>query len=238
MVLEISLQRGMVAHEFRVISQRRILAKLIGGFAVGVQELVEAREFLAIDVAIVLTTIVTIFVMQEGIRVLLWLCAKFRMLPQIRLQRRMVAHEFWVINQRRILAKLLGSFAVSVQELIEVRQFLTIDVAIAVAIVLTPIVARFLTHERVRIRFDLFAYRRMILQISLQGRMAVHKIIVIYQRGILADVAGDFGMAVQELIEVRELLAGSVVALKGWSILSGRGLRVYGCAEAQETRQS
>jgi hypothetical protein len=45
-------------------------------------------------------------------------------------------------------------------------------------------------------------------------------------------------MAVQEAIKVREFLAGSVIALKSWSILSGRGLRVYGCAEAQETRQS
>ena len=68
--------------------------------------------------------------------------------------------------------------------------------------------------------------------------MAVHEIIVIYQRGIFANVACDFGMAVQEAIEVREFLAGSVVALKSWSILSGRGLRVYGRTEAQKTRQS
>src|SRR5580658_6727970 len=150
----------------------------------------------------------------------------------------MVMHEFLVVHQRRILAKLLGGLAVSVQELIEVRQFLAAHVAIAVAIVLTPIVARFLTHEGVRIGFNLFAYRRMILQISLQSRMAVHKIFVIYQRGIFANIVRDFGMAVQEAIKVREFLAGCVVALKSRSILSGRGLRVYGCAEAQETRQS
>jgi len=160
------------------------------------------------------------------------------MLPQIRLQRGMVMHEFLVIHQRRILAKLLCDLTVSVQELIEVRQFLAVDVAITVAIVLTPIVARFLTHEGVRISLDLLAHRRMILQISLQGGMAVHEIIVIYQRGIFANIACDFGMAVQEAIKVRKFLAGSVVALKSWSILSGRGLRVYGCAKAQETRQS
>src|SRR5277367_1955939 len=158
------------------------------------------------------------------------------MLPQITLQCGMVTHEFLVIHQRGVFAKLFGGLAVRVQELIEARQLLTVDVAIA--IVFTPIVARFLTHEGVRLSLDLLAYRRMILQISLQSRMAIHKILVIYQRGIFANVARDFGMAVQEAIEVRKFLAGSVVALKSWSILSGRGLRVNGRAEAQKTRQS
>src|SRR5271155_4431298 len=148
----------------------------------------------------------------------------------------MVLHEFWLVHQRRILAKLLSCFAVGVQELIEARQFLAVHVTIAAAIPPPPVVTRFLTHEAVRISLDLLANRWMILQISLQRRMPVHKIIVIYQRRVFANVAGDFGMAVQELIEVCEFLAGSVVALESWSILSRRGLRVYGCAEAQKTR--
>jgi hypothetical protein len=136
----------------------------------------------------------------------------------------------------RILAKLLGRFAVSVQELIEARQFLAVDATIA--IIVTVLVTSFLAQEGVRISLDLLAHGRMILQISLQGRMVLQKILVIYQRGIFANLVGGFGMAVQELIEIGEFLAGSVVALKSWSILSGRGLRVNGRAEAQKTRQS
>src|SRR5580700_8104469 len=168
------------------------------------------------------------------------------MFPQIRLQRGMVPQEFFVIHQRRILAKLLGRFAVRVQELIEARHLLAVDVAItititisiAIAIVFMAVEAGFLTHEGVRIVLDLLAHGRMILQISLQGRMLLHIVIVIDERRIFAQLIGEFGMAVQELVQVREFLAGSVVALKSWSILSGRRLRDYGRAKAQETGQS
>jgi hypothetical protein len=68
--------------------------------------------------------------------------------------------------------------------------------------------------------------------------MVLQKIFVIYERGIFANLPGGFGMAVQELIEVRQFLASSVVALESWFILSGRRLRVYGRAKAQKTRQS
>ena len=160
------------------------------------------------------------------------------MFPQIGLQCGMVLHEFFIIDERRIFAELLGRFTVSVQELIEARQFLAVDVAITITIVLTAIVTGFLTHEGVRITLDLLLHSRMILQISLQSRMLIHIIIVIDERRIFAKLVGQFGMAVQELIEVREFLASSVVALKSWSILSGRGLRDYGRAKAQKTRQS
>jgi len=73
MVLQISLQRRMVPDEFLVIDQRRILAKLIGDFAVAIQKLIKACQFLTVDVAvaIALTAIITVFLMQEGIRGLL-----------------------------------------------------------------------------------------------------------------------------------------------------------------------
>src|ERR1700733_6330746 len=164
------------------------------------------------------------------------------MFPQVRLQRGMVLYEFFVIYQRGILAKLLGRFAVSIQELIEARQLLAVDVAIVIAITITivcvTVETRFLTHEGVRIVLDLLTHGRMILQISLQGRMLLHIVIVVDERRIFAQLIGEFGMAVQELVEVREFLAGSVVALKSWSILSGRRLRDYGRAKAQEPGQS
>src|ERR1700733_745062 len=98
--------------------------------------------------AVVITSI-TSFLLHERIRVCLDLRAQFRMVLQISLQRGMVAHEFFVIYQRGILAKLLGCLAVAVQKLIEVRQFLAVDIAIA--IVLAPIITIFLMHEGIRV---------------------------------------------------------------------------------------
>src|ERR1700722_1383151 len=97
----------------------------------------------------IFAAIVTGFLLHERVRIGLDLLAKFGMIPQIRLQRGMVAHEFLVIDQRRILAKLLGGFAMAIQELIEARELLAVD--IAAAIVLTAIVTSFLVHEGVRI---------------------------------------------------------------------------------------
>ncbi len=68
--------------------------------------------------------------------------------------------------------------------------------------------------------------------------MLLDEVIVVDERRIFAKLVGEFGMAVQELIEVREFLAGSVVALKSWTILGGRGLRICGRAKAQKTRES
>src|SRR5580692_10232304 len=99
----------------------------------------------------VIVTSITGFLLHEGVGVCLDLRAKFRMVLQIRLQRWMVVHEFFVIYERRILAELLGCFAVAIQKLIEVRQFLAVDVAIA--IVLTAIIPSLLMHEGIRVLF-------------------------------------------------------------------------------------
>src|SRR5580693_6071991 len=150
MVPQIGLQCGMVLHEFLVIHQRRILAQLLGGFAVSVQELIEARQFFAVGaIAIVLAVIVAIFLPREGVRIFLYLLANCRMLLQIGLKLGMVPDVFLVIHEGRIFAELLGSFTVTIQELIETRELLAID--IAVAIVVTATVAIFLPHEGVRI---------------------------------------------------------------------------------------
>src|SRR5580658_2882407 len=120
MVPQIGLQCGMVLHEFLVIHQRRILAQLLGGFAVSVQELIEARQFFAVGaIAIVLAVIVAIFLPHEGVRIFLYLLANCRMLLQIGLKLRMVSDVFLVIHEGRIFAKLLGSFAVTHRETAE-----------------------------------------------------------------------------------------------------------------------
>src|SRR3984885_15307873 len=168
MLLQIGLQLRMVTQVLLVVYQGRILAKLFGCFAVGIEKLVKARQFLAVNiaVAIALAAIVTLLLMHESAWILLYLRAKFRMFPQVRLQRVMVLHEFFVIYQRGILAELLGRFAVSIQELIEARQLLAVDVAVTITILLMAVETGFLTHEGVRIVLNLLAHSRMILQIS------------------------------------------------------------------------
>src|SRR5580692_1562161 len=236
MVPQIGLQCGMVLHELLVIHQRRILAQLLGGFAVSVQELIEARQFFAVGaIAIVLAVIVAIFLPHEGVRIFLYLLANCRMLLQIGLKLRMVSDVFLVIHEGRIFAKLLGSFAVTIQELIEAREVLAIDIAIA--IVLAAIVAIFLPHEGVRILPDLVTNLRMVLQIGLERRMPLHKVVVVYERRILANISGEFGMAVQKLIEARQFLTRGVVVLHRRSIPSGRGLRIGGCANPEKSRE-
>jgi hypothetical protein len=64
----------------------------------------------------------------------------------------------------------------------------------------------------------------MVLQISLEGRMVLRKFLVIYERRIFAKLLGNFAVAVQELIEIRQFLARSVVVLNR-PILGGRGIQ-------------
>src|SRR5258708_8351025 len=58
MILEISLQRWMVAYELLVFRQRRIATELFGNFAVFVKKLIEAGNLAMIAVTRVLTGVV------------------------------------------------------------------------------------------------------------------------------------------------------------------------------------
>src|SRR5260221_2231093 len=79
MLLQISLQRWMVFYELLIFYQGRILPKLLGGFPVVVQELVEtgqlttggvavARRVVTVAVAVmgVFTAVQAIFLAQEN----------------------------------------------------------------------------------------------------------------------------------------------------------------------------
>ena len=168
---------------------------LIGHLAVGV------------TVAIVLLAVVPIFRLHESVGVFSDFLANRWMVLQISLQRRMVLRKFLVIYERRIFAKLLGRFAMVIQKLIEIRELLsggiTVASDIAIAIVLAAVEAVLLPHESVRIFLDFLANCRMVLQISLQRSMVLHKFLVIYKRRIFAKLLGNFAVAVQELIEIR-----------------------------------
>ena len=87
----------------------------------------------------------------------------------------MVVHIFVILHQRRIFGKLARDVRVASEELSK----LAAAVRIAVHAVVVTVVAGFLLHEGVRILADVLTHFRMLLQVSLQGRMILHKFIVI-----------------------------------------------------------
>src|SRR5260221_5000982 len=135
MLLQISLQRWMVFYELLIFYQGRILPKLLGGFPVVVQELVEtgqlttggvavARRVVTVAVAVmgVFTAVKAIFLAHENVWVFAQFLADSRMLLQVGLQGRVIVQEFLVLPQRRIFAKLFRGLTMPVQELVETGQ--------------------------------------------------------------------------------------------------------------------
>src|SRR5436189_228289 len=133
----------------------------------------------------------------------------------------------------------------SVQEPVRSRQFLTsyvpvscdaptivaiscqVPIAIAgdasmlVTIVLTPVEPLFPPHECVRVLGELFPDSGMLLQVLLQRRMLLDKLIVPDQRRILPQLLLDFRMAVEEFVHVGDLPALGIVVLEWHAVLGG-----------------
>src|SRR5258708_6181396 len=103
-----------------------------------------------------------------------------------------------------------------VHEPVHTCQFSARRVAISAAVVtilvaFVSFVAIFLPHKGSRVLLELFADSRMVLQKFLQFRMLFDEVLVIDQRRILAELLGNFRMAVQELVHFCHLSAGRVV---------------------------
>src|SRR5580704_14784374 len=138
----------MALHEFPIIQQGRILANLFGDFAMFIQEPVEFRTVpvvgitissvgiaissASISVACVMIAVVEILQSHERIRPLADLLFNTGMVLQIPVQLGMALQELRVIDQGRRPTKLLGIFAMTIQELIESRQVPACDVVIVV----------------------------------------------------------------------------------------------------------
>src|SRR6516164_3278677 len=70
--------------------------------------------------------------------------------------------------------------------------------------VLTLLETLLLLHEGSRIRLELLANFRVLLQILLQCRMALHEMLVVHERRIFVQLLGDFRMAIQESVRSRD----------------------------------
>src|SRR5437870_7953801 len=90
-------------------------------------------------------------------------------------QVRMVFHPLRVVDQRRVSLQLLSDFRMSVQEPVEVGEFLTRNIRVGVTwAVFVVLEASLALHEKARGLLNLFAHSRMAGQERPQIRMVLH----------------------------------------------------------------
>ena len=227
-LLQIGLQRGVIADEIAVVEKRRISAKLLGSFGMTIEETVELHHVAAI--AGLSNAVHSILLPHEGVRVLSELVADAGILLQIGLQRGVIADEIAVVEKRRISAKLLGSFGMLIEETAELRHVAAIaGLSEAVHAILLP-------HEGVRVLPELVADAGILLQIGLQRGVIADEIAVVEKRRISAKLLGDFGVAIKEVIELSSIAARGI-GLIG-PILGRSGLGACRCVKEEETCRS
>src|SRR6516162_2646003 len=270
-LLHIGLQCRVVLQKLLVVDERWVLTNLIGDFAVAVEELVEAPQLPARDVAVPVTlvlipvhasaggvpvAVIAVFRAHECIGIFPQFFTDRGVLLHIGLQCRVVLQKLLVVDERWVLTNLLGDFAVAVEELVEAPQLPARDVAVPVTLVLIPVhasavrvlaavIAVFRAHEGIGIFPQFFTDRRVLLHIGLQCRVVLQKLLVVDERWVLTNLLGDFAVAVEELVEVRQLPARNVAILIRLFIviargraLHGRGLRPCGDIEPEKHRQA
>src|SRR5260370_42670055 len=94
-----------------------------------------------------------------------------------------------------------------------------------------------LLHEGVGIFGDFLTNSLMRLEVSLQRRMALHELLVVYQRWVAAKLFSRFAMAVEELIETRQLSTSDVAVLRVATVTaSGRLAVEKGCLLQERLR--
>src|SRR5260370_24377790 len=104
-----------------------------------------------------------------------------------------------------------------------------IAISVSVTIIaLVSFVAIFLSHEGVRVLLELFADSRWILPKLPPFRMLVDELLIIDQRRMLAEVLGNFRMALQDPVRPCQFSTGRVVVtltLRRHRLFRRHGLR-------------
>src|SRR5580700_4395659 len=206
------LQIGVALHKLLVVYQRWIFAQLLRNFRMAVHKMVHVRQLTASYVSIttlILALVEALLLMHEGVRILLVLLANSRMIGQELLQIGVALHKLLVVYQRWIFAQLLRNFRMAVHKMVHVRQLTASYVSIT-TLILALVEALLLMHEGVRILLVLLANSRMIGQELLQIGVALHKLLVVYQRWIFAQLLRNLRMAVHKMVHVRQLTASHV----------------------------
>jgi hypothetical protein len=168
---------------------------------------------ISIAVIVIVPSISVVIGTSEGVRILSHSVPKFRMILQVGLELGMTLHVVLIVDQLRILAKLLGNFAMAIEELIEVNALFVH------ALIFVAIITGFLVHESVWIFFQLFANSRMLLHEALERWMAFYEFIVVHERGVLSNLFGNLAVRIKELIELSKFLASDIAIVSRLCIL-------------------
>ncbi len=160
-----------------------------------VEEAVHARQLVPAQIAVspeILTAIKTLFLRHEGVGIFLELFPDLGVSLEEFLQRGVMFHEVLVIYERGIFTQLLGDFRMLVEELVHAGEFTMGNIIIAglAVAVFTAIKAVFLMHEDVGIGLELSADLRMLLQILLQVRAVLQKLLIVDQPRLRLQLSG------------------------------------------------
>src|SRR5438552_15661597 len=111
----------------------------------------------------------------------------------------MVFHPLRVVDQRGVSLQLLGDVRMSVQEPVEVGEFLTRNIRVVVTWAVFVVLEALLPlHEKARGFLDLFAHSRMARQECTLFPYATLFRSVVDQRRVSLQLLGDLRMSVQE----------------------------------------
>lgn len=185
-VAEVSLQSRMALYPFPIVQQGRIFANLFGDFTVLVEESIETRR-----------------IPVHG-------------LPAVCIAVAILVHRALAVG---ITILVRGTLTSGITILIRIPAICISAVGIAIlaaritiAKVRVACVEIFESHERVGTLADLLLHARVILEICIQFGMAAQELRVVHQRRRFAELFCDVAMAIQKLIEARQIPARNVVA--------------------------
>src|SRR6202041_2919889 len=212
MVRQELLQSRVALHKLLIVYERWILLQSFRDLRMTVKEVVHVRQLTASHVsitALVFAAVKALLLMHKRVRIFLVLLANSRMIGQELLQIRVALHKVFVVYERWILLQLLSNLGMAVHKMVHVRQLPARHVSIT-TLILALVETLLLMHKRVRIFLVLLANSRMVRQELLQSGVALHKLLVVYERWILLPAFRDLRMTVKEMVHVRQLAASHV----------------------------
>ena len=143
-----------------------------------------------------------------------------------------ILDEFTVLHGGRIAIEIPSNVAVVAEETAEIGH--AVMHRVAVIMIFRGVEAIFLMHEGIGILPQVLADARIVVQECVECRVVLNELPVIDERGIFADLLGDFPVVVKETVEVSQLPA-ILVAVGLPAIRSARidaGSRASGAVSA------
>src|SRR5215470_15587213 len=142
--------------------------------------------------------------LEKGLRIGHELLFYLGMGAQILLKFGMFMYVGILLDERRILGEILCDVGMPGEEFAEVAMRIIRNTN-STRFKLVTVIAVFRAHERIRIFPQFFTDRGVLLHIGLQCRVVLQKLLVVDERWVLTNLLGDFAVAVEELVEARQL---------------------------------